>query len=283
MTGFDLVECGSSSPLRHPRLAARPWAIRPTPLIPSRRSGAASVAINLATVTHRRHPRTRKEYEQVKIVTMGRGNVGGGLAQLWERAGHQVTRLGREGGDVSDTDVVLMAVPGGAIAEAIAKLTGIDRRMVIDATNLYGVVPPAGFPSNAEFVKSKTNGPTAKSFNVNFRPCTRGSPKQERGRGTYGVEIPRPARLSSSSTGMPGTTPSTQVRSRTPRYRRGWSRSSSPSPKAWAHSSTVWRPSSNSDPRSPVAQIPHPTERHLGASFVTRIYCVSRRQIALLA
>jgi len=31
--------------------------------------------------------------------------------------------------------------------------------MVIDATNLYGVVPPAGFPSNAEFVKSKTNGP----------------------------------------------------------------------------------------------------------------------------
>jgi predicted dinucleotide-binding enzyme len=27
---------------------------------------------------------------------------------------------------------------------------------------------PDGFSSNAEFVKSKTNGPTAKSFNLNF-------------------------------------------------------------------------------------------------------------------
>jgi 8-hydroxy-5-deazaflavin:NADPH oxidoreductase len=69
---------------------------------------------------------------------------------------------------VSDADVVLMAMPGSAIAEAIGKLAGIDGKMVIDATNLYGAVPPAGFPSNAEFVKSKTNGPTAKSFNVNF-------------------------------------------------------------------------------------------------------------------
>jgi predicted dinucleotide-binding enzyme len=40
---------------------------------------------------------------------------------------------------------------------------------VIDATNRYGgVVPPDGFASNAEFVKSRTGGPTAKSFNVNF-------------------------------------------------------------------------------------------------------------------
>jgi predicted dinucleotide-binding enzyme len=104
----------------------------------------------------------------MKIVTVGRGNVGGGLADLWERAGHQVTRIGRDGGDVSDAEVVLMAMPGGAIAEALAKLGGIEGKMVIDATNLYGVVPPGGFPSNAEFVKSKTNGPTAKSFNVNF-------------------------------------------------------------------------------------------------------------------
>src|SRR5437016_602972 len=111
----------------------------------------------------------------MKIVTIGRGNIGGGLADLWERAGHQVTRLGREGGDVSDADVVLMAMPGGAIAEAIAKLTGIDGRMMIDATNLYGVVPPAGFASNAEFVKSKTNGPTAKSFGCSSPGGTLGS------------------------------------------------------------------------------------------------------------
>src|SRR2546426_8350326 len=104
----------------------------------------------------------------MRITVVGKGNVGGGLADLWERAGHTVTRLGRDGGDVSDADVVLLAVPGGAIAEALETVGGLEGKTVIDATNLYGVVPPAGFASNAEFVKSKTNGPTAKSFNVNF-------------------------------------------------------------------------------------------------------------------
>jgi predicted dinucleotide-binding enzyme len=61
-----------------------------------------------------------------------------------------------------------VAVPGGAIADALDKLQGITGKTVIDATNRIGVDPPAGFRSNAEFVKSKTNGPTAKSFNINF-------------------------------------------------------------------------------------------------------------------
>ncbi len=104
----------------------------------------------------------------MKVAVVGRGNVGGGLADLWERAGHEVTRIGREGGDVSDAEAVLVAVPGGAIAEALDNVQGIEGKTVIDATNLVGVDPPAGFSSNAEFVKSRTNGPTAKSFNTNF-------------------------------------------------------------------------------------------------------------------
>jgi predicted dinucleotide-binding enzyme len=104
----------------------------------------------------------------MRIAVFGRGNVGGGLADLWERAGHQVTRLGRKGGDVSAADAVLLAVPGGAIGEALDRLTGVEGKTVLDATNLYGVVPPGGFASNAEFVKSRTGGPTAKSFNINF-------------------------------------------------------------------------------------------------------------------
>jgi predicted dinucleotide-binding enzyme len=104
----------------------------------------------------------------MKIAVVGRGNVGGGLANLWERAGHEVTRIGREGGDVSEAEAVVVAVPGGAIAEALDNVHGIEGKTVIDATNLVGVVPPAGFSSNAEFVKSRTNGPTAKSFNINF-------------------------------------------------------------------------------------------------------------------
>ena len=104
----------------------------------------------------------------MRVTVLGRGNLGGVLADLWERAGHQVTRLGRDGGDVSDADAVLVAVPGGAIADAFDRLRGFEGKTVIDATNLYNVIPPGGFASNAEFVKSRTKGPTAKSFNVNF-------------------------------------------------------------------------------------------------------------------
>lgn len=102
------------------------------------------------------------------VATVGRGNVGGGLADLWEQAGHQITRIGRDGGDVSETDVVLLAMPGAAIQAALEGLRGIEGKTVIDATNLIGASPPDGFASNAEFVKSRTNGPTAKSFNINF-------------------------------------------------------------------------------------------------------------------
>jgi predicted dinucleotide-binding enzyme len=104
----------------------------------------------------------------MKIATVGRGNVGGGLANLWEKAGHEVTRFGRDGGDVSDSEVVLVAVPGGAVAEALDKVQGIEGKTVIDATNLFGIDPPPGFASNAEFIKSRTNGPTVKSFNLNY-------------------------------------------------------------------------------------------------------------------
>jgi predicted dinucleotide-binding enzyme len=104
----------------------------------------------------------------MNIAVVGRGNVGGGLADLWEKAGHDVRRIGRESGDVSEAEAVLVAVPGGAIAEVLDNVQGIEGKTVIDATNLVGVDPPNGFSSNAEFVKSRTNGPTAKSFNTNF-------------------------------------------------------------------------------------------------------------------
>lgn len=104
----------------------------------------------------------------MKVAVFGKGHVGGGLADLWERAGHKVKRMGREGGDVSDVDVVLISVPGNAVSGAVGKLKGIKGKTVIDATNRFGIEPPTGFNSNAEFVKSQTGGPTAKSFNINF-------------------------------------------------------------------------------------------------------------------
>ena len=53
----------------------------------------------------------------MNITVIGRGNVGGGLAAKWRAAGHEVQELGRDGGDASDADVLLVAVPSGEIAE----------------------------------------------------------------------------------------------------------------------------------------------------------------------
>jgi 8-hydroxy-5-deazaflavin:NADPH oxidoreductase len=104
----------------------------------------------------------------MKIAVVGKGNIGGGLGSIWQAAGHDVTWIGREGGDASDADAVLIAIPGPAIAEPFETVAGLVGKTVIDATNLIGTQPPGGFASNAEFVKSKTGGPTAKSFNINF-------------------------------------------------------------------------------------------------------------------
>ncbi len=104
----------------------------------------------------------------MRITVYGRGNVGGGLGDRWEAAGHEVDRLGREGGDVSKADVVVVAVPGATLAAALDQLTGLEGKTVIDATNLVRTGAPEGHASNAEYLKSRTNGPTAKSFNLNF-------------------------------------------------------------------------------------------------------------------
>jgi predicted dinucleotide-binding enzyme len=103
----------------------------------------------------------------MNITTIGKGNIGGGLARLWEQAGHNVTTLGREGGDVTDADVVLVAIPGGAAADALPKVSGLEGKIAIDTANAF-----AGrneeYESFAHEVKAYTKAPVAKAFNANF-------------------------------------------------------------------------------------------------------------------
>ena len=103
----------------------------------------------------------------MNITVIGRGNVGGGLAGRWRNAGHEVQELGREGGDASSADAVLLAVPSGAIADALGKVSGLEGKVVLDATNAFGGRNDE-FPSLAHEVKSITGGPVAKAFNLNF-------------------------------------------------------------------------------------------------------------------
>ena len=103
----------------------------------------------------------------MKITVIGRGNVGGGLASLWRRAGHDVQELGRDGGDASEADVLVVAVPAGSIASALAAVRGSAGKVTIDTTNAVGG-RPEGIDSLAAQVKALVGGPTAKAFNTVF-------------------------------------------------------------------------------------------------------------------
>lgn len=103
----------------------------------------------------------------MKISILGRGNIGGNLAKKFENAGHTVSAFGKEGGNASSADVIVVAVPGTSIRDAFSKVTGYEGKVTIDATNAYGP-REEGYPSLAELVKSITGGPTAKAFNTNF-------------------------------------------------------------------------------------------------------------------
>ena len=78
-----------------------------------------------------------------------------------------MTTLGSEGGDASDADVILVAVPGGSISDALGKVSGLDGKVVVDATNIF-TERNEQYESLAHEVKAHTNGPVAKAFNANF-------------------------------------------------------------------------------------------------------------------
>ena len=103
----------------------------------------------------------------MKIVTVGRGNIGGGLARLWRQAGHDVMELGREGGDASDAEAILVAVPSNTITSALQGVTGAQGKVAIDATNAFGGRNDQ-FESLAHEVKAVTRGPVAKAFSANY-------------------------------------------------------------------------------------------------------------------
>jgi predicted dinucleotide-binding enzyme len=103
----------------------------------------------------------------MRVAVIGRGNVGGGLAKRWRSAGHDVEEIGRDGGDASAADVIVIAVPSGEIASALGRVTGVDGKVTIDATNAFSGRNDA-HESLAHEVKSIVGGPTAKSFNLNF-------------------------------------------------------------------------------------------------------------------
>jgi len=106
----------------------------------------------------------------VRIAIVGAGRIGGNAARLWSRAGHDVTicfsrhpaqlaaraaELGDHVGAastahaVANADVVMLAVPWGAIDEALAEAGPLAGKVVVDATNQYG---PGAKPADGQTV-----------------------------------------------------------------------------------------------------------------------------------
>ncbi len=89
----------------------------------------------------------------MRIAVIGTGNVGGTLGSRWRAAGHDVM-YGSRGGSgtgpggapvrpvadaLADAEVVLLAVPGGAVAGVIsANAAALGGKVVIDAVNRMG-------------------------------------------------------------------------------------------------------------------------------------------------
>jgi predicted dinucleotide-binding enzyme len=81
--------------------------------------GSASRFAGLPAAGLRRFKR-----KPMRIVSVGKGRIDGGLAKLWTAAGHDILSLGRDGCDASSADVILVAVPSSAIGDALSRVTG---------------------------------------------------------------------------------------------------------------------------------------------------------------
>ncbi|MDB4937975.1 MAG: oxidoreductase, coenzyme F420-dependent [Labilithrix sp.] len=93
-----------------------------------------------------------------KSVTMvGTGNIGGGLARAWLRAGHDVRLAVRDplapdvvdlvelgaktipvDGAANGSDVIVVAIPAAAVADVIPRLGELEGKIVVDCTNGIG-------------------------------------------------------------------------------------------------------------------------------------------------
>jgi predicted dinucleotide-binding enzyme len=116
----------------------------------------------------------------VRLAIVGAGRIGGNTARLWSRAGHdvlicfsrhpdQLAARAAELGDhvaaaspahaVEHADVVMLAVPWGAIDQALEEVGPLAGKVVLDATNQFGAGPkPADGQTAAEFNSARMPG-----------------------------------------------------------------------------------------------------------------------------
>ena len=122
--------------------------------------------------------RSHRLQRGMRIAVIGKGNIGGSLGSKWRAAGHDVVYGARDasgegpggapvtgiGDALRDADVVLLAVPGQAVADVVtehgATLAG---KTVIDAVNRIG---PPEFDSRAIIAQAAPQARYVRAFNT---------------------------------------------------------------------------------------------------------------------
>jgi 8-hydroxy-5-deazaflavin:NADPH oxidoreductase len=114
----------------------------------------------------------------MKIAVIGTGNIGGSLGRRWHAAGYDVVYGSRgASGDgpggapqrpvadaVAGADVVLVAVPGRAVADFVdSNAAALDGKIVIDAANRVG---EPEFNSRATIAAAAPGARYARAFNT---------------------------------------------------------------------------------------------------------------------
>ncbi len=129
----------------------------------------------------------------MNVAIIGTGNVGSALGGSFSRAGHDVTFYGRDAAKtakvakstsssaagsaasaVQDADVVVVAVPYGAVADIVREIApAVDGKVVIDATNplradMTGLATTSGESAAEEIAHELGHAHVAKAFNTVF-------------------------------------------------------------------------------------------------------------------
>jgi predicted dinucleotide-binding enzyme len=164
--GFDAISVGALNRARQLEPMAGLWIKLAMQLGHGR-----GIAFGMLRRTQTMVSIKRKTASPQRIVVVGGGNIGGGLAQAWKRAGHTVTVTTREttAGAAANGDVIALAVPAGAAASAAKALGDLKGKVVIDATNAIAAgfqLQYFGDTSGAEELQKQLPGArVVKSFN----------------------------------------------------------------------------------------------------------------------
>lgn len=111
----------------------------------------------------------------MRIAILGGGRAGSALAATWAERGHEVTvsQRGTLAATAEAGDVVVLALPALAVAEALAETGSLDGKILIDATN-----NPRGGPSGLEIAALAPAARYVKAFNTVFSTFMHDTPPE---------------------------------------------------------------------------------------------------------